>query len=100
MSENNDNMVEFPEQAADTPQDADTGATVEQEIPEVEPAFGVHIVMMPDGAFAIQATGDPNLGEMQMLLSRALKSVECRMVAETVVQVQKQNQSRIITPGR
>lgn len=100
MSENNDNVVQFPKQADTTPQDADTGATVEQEVQDVEPAFGVHIVMMPDGAFAIQATGDPNLGEMQMLLSRALKSVEARMVAETVVQVQKQNQSRIITPGR
>lgn len=69
---------------------------------EPKPAFGVHVVMMEDGAFAIQATGEPNLGEMQMLLSRALKSVECRMVAETVVQLQQEisKEQRIITPGR
>lgn len=65
-----------------------------------EPAFGVHVIMMPDGQFAIQATGEPNLGEMYMLLARATKSVEARMVAETVAQVQKQNKSSIITPGR
>jgi hypothetical protein len=69
---------------------------------ETKPAFGVHVVMMEDGAFAIQATGEPNLGEMQMLLSRALKSVESRMVAETVVQLQQEisKEQRIITPGR
>jgi len=69
---------------------------------QVEPAFGITVVMMPDGAFAIQATGEPNLGEMQMLLSRALKSIEARMIGETVVQIQKQanDKSRIITPGR
>lgn len=69
---------------------------------EPKPAFGCHVVMMEDGAFAIQATGEPNLGEMQMLLSRALKSVESRMVAETVIQLTKEekDQSRIITPGR
>lgn len=69
---------------------------------EPKPAFGCHVIMMEDGAFAIQATGEPNLGEMQMILSRALKSVESRMVAETVVQLGQEvkDQSRIITPGR
>lgn len=67
-----------------------------------KPAIGIHVVMMEDGGFGIQATGEPNLGEMQMLLSRALKSVEARMVAETVAQLQEQSrgQQRIITPGR
>jgi hypothetical protein len=69
---------------------------------EPKPAFGCHVIMMEDGAFAIQATGEPNLGEMQMILSRALKSVESRMVAETVVQLSQEtkDKSRIITPGR
>ena len=65
-----------------------------------QPAIGIHVVFMEDGQFGIQATGEPNLGEMQMLLSRALKSVESRMIGETVAQVMKQNKSRIITPGR
>ena len=65
-----------------------------------EPAFGVHVVMMPDGQFAIQATGAPNLGEMQMILSRALKSVEARMTAETLVQIMNPPKSPIITPGQ
>lgn len=95
------NHHDFPTQGADVPQDQPSEATVDQPV-EAEPAFGVHVVMMPDGAFAIQATGEPNLGEMQMLLSRALKSVEARMVAETVVQLTKQakDSQRIITPGR
>jgi hypothetical protein len=69
---------------------------------EPKMAFGVHIAMMEDGSFGIQATGEPNLGEMFMLLSRATKSVEARMVAETVFQLQEQarSQQRIITPGR
>lgn len=65
-----------------------------------QPAIGIHVVFMEDGQFGIQATGEPNLGEMQMLLSRALKSVESRMIGETVAQVMKQTKSRIITPGR
>ena len=76
---------------------------VAEEVAEEEgpqPAIGIHVVFMEDGQFGIQATGEPNLGEMQMLLSRALKSIEARMVAETVAQVAKQNKSRIITPGR
>lgn len=70
--------------------------------PEVEaqPAFGVHVVMMSDGAFALQVTGEPSLGDLQMILSRALKSIEARMVAETVAQLMKAQQSRIITPVR
>lgn len=65
-------------------------------------AFGIHVALMEDGGFGIQATGEPNLGEMQMLLSRALKSVEARMVAETAVQLidNARSQQRIITPGR
>lgn len=72
----------------------------EQEGPKA--AFGVHVVLLEDGGFGIQATGEPNLGEMQMLLARALKSVESRMVAETVIQLQEQarGNQRIITPGR
>lgn len=67
-----------------------------------EPAFGVHVMMMPTGAFAMRVTGDPNLGEIQMLLSRALVSTECRMTAETVLHLQQQQaeKSRIITPGQ
>lgn len=67
-----------------------------------KPAFGVHVVMMQDGGFGIQATGEPNLGEMHMILSRALKSIEARMLAETVVQLTGKTgeSSRIITPGR
>ena len=92
---------EFPTPGADVPQDEESTALVETKVDEMEPAFGVHIIMMPDGAFAIQATGEPNLGEMQMLLARALKSIEARMVAETVVQLMKQEKGkrRIITPG-
>jgi ornithine carbamoyltransferase len=67
---------------------------------EAVAAFGAHVVMMTDGAFALQVTGEPSLGDLQMVLSRALKSIEARMVAETVVQLQKQSASRIITPGR
>jgi hypothetical protein len=76
----------------------DEVAAAEPEGPQ--PAIGIHVVFMEDGQFGIQATGEPNLGEMQMLLSRALKSVESRMIGETVAQVMKQNKSRIITPGR
>ena len=65
-----------------------------------KPAFGIHVVMMEDGAFGIQATGEPNLGEMYMLLSRAEASVRARMVGETVLQMQKESQSSIITPRR
>jgi len=98
-----DNVIPFPDQQGGTPADTPSGANVDVEVEQQdEPAFGVHVVMMPDGAFAIQATGEPNLGEMQMLLARALTSVECRMIGETVVQVQKQakDKSRIITPSR
>jgi hypothetical protein len=84
-----------PEQQAtvDETQEADA---------EPQPAIGIHVVFMEDGQFGIQATGEPNLGEMQMLLSRALKSVESRMIGETVAQVMQQSKSksRIITPGR
>lgn len=79
-------VVELPNQNPDAP----------------KVALGVHITMMEDGGFGIQATGEPNLGEMYMLLARAVKSVEARMVAETVAQLQAQarSQQRIITPGR
>ena len=65
-------------------------------------AFGIHVALLENGGFGIQATGEPNLGEMQMMLSRALKSVEARMMAETTAQLmsQLQEQQRIITPGR
>lgn len=94
----NDNILSI-EEHPDYPQDTNTEVAVSD---EDQPAFGVHVVMMPNGEFAIQATGQPNLGEMQMILSRALKSVEARMVAETVVQLQQQaaNTKRIITPSR
>ena len=65
-----------------------------------QPAISITVVFMEDGQFGIQAQGEPNLGEMQMLLSRALVSIEARMTAETVTQVIKQNKSRIITPGQ
>jgi Tfp pilus assembly protein PilZ len=70
--------------------------------PVLEPqvAFSAHVMMMEDGKFAIQTTGEPSMGDMQMILSRALSSVESRMVAETVVQLTKTSASRIITPGR
>jgi len=71
-----------------------------EETDELQPAIGIHVVMMEDGQFGIQATGEPNLGEMQMLLARALASVEARMIGETVAQVMKDKKSRIITPGR
>ena len=64
--------------------------------------FGIHIMLTEDGAFAMRATGKPNLGDMQMLLSRALASVEARMSAETTVALMNESQQskRIITPGR
>ena len=73
---------------------------VEPPVQEPVIAFGCHVMMMTDGAFALQATGEPSLGDMHMILARALKSIEARMVAETVVQLTKAQQSRIITPGR
>lgn len=103
VPEPNDNVIPFPTPGANVGQDDDTGANEEIKVEgDIEPAFGVHVVMMPDGAFAIQATGEPNLGEMAMLLARAYDSIKARMVAETVVQVMKQakDKSRIITPGR
>lgn len=80
----------------------DAETEVELDDNEPKPAISIHVVFMEDGQFAIQAQGEPNLGEMQMLLSRALSSVEARMVGETVAQVMATNQqkSRIITPGR
>jgi hypothetical protein len=65
---------------------------------EPQPALGVHVVLMSDGQFGIQATGEPNLGEMVMLLSRALESVKARMVAESVAAIQ--SEKKIITPTR
>ncbi len=78
----------------------DAGAVENTEEEGPQPAIGIHVVFMEDGQFGISATGEPNLGEMQMLLSRALKSVESRMIGETVAQVMKQTKSRIITPGQ
>ena len=76
------------------------GDPTEAETEGPQPAIGIHVVYMEDGQFGIQATGEPNLGEMVMLLARALKSVESSMIGETVAQVMKQTKSRIITPGR
>ena len=70
------------------------GTRPEAEMPE--PAFGVHVVMMPDGNFGIQVTGQPNLGEMIMLLARALESVKVRMVVETMQAIQ--SEQKIVTP--
>ena len=70
---------------------------------EQDIAFAVHVIMMQNGEFAIQATNSPNLGEMQMIVSRALESIVARMHAETVaamLQKQPGKESRIITPGR
>jgi len=78
-----ENVVQMPPQGDPKPED-----TV---------AFGIHVVLMQDGNFGMQATGQPNLGEMQMLLSRALKSIEARMVAETIMAMQQEK--RIITPN-
>jgi len=91
-------------------QDALT-ATEPDEQPEAEAqvSIAVHFVLTTDGQFAIQATGEPNLGEMQMIASRGLASIEARIVAETIVQSQIQaaqeakaaaDQKRIITPRR
>ena len=79
---------------------SDETTTTDEQIDEAGVAIGVHVVLMSDGQFGIQATGEPTLGEMQMLLSRALTSIECRMVGETITAMQKQNESRIITPKR
>ena len=72
------------------------------EATEAQVAFGVHLILTTDGSFAIQATGEPNLGEMQMIVSRGLKSIEARMIAETIMatQAQAKSEKRIITPGR
>jgi hypothetical protein len=87
----------FDEPTPDVPENE--AATDE---PTVEVAIGVHIMFLQDGQFGIQATGNPNLGELHMLVARALASLESRMVAETVAQVmgERKSESRIITPGR
>lgn len=88
IQKDGENVIELPIQAA-------------EHDPANTPALGVHVVMMEDGGFGIQATGEPNLGEMQMLLARALMSVEARINAETIIQMQSQiaSEKRIITPG-
>ena len=93
------------EQLADEaqPEAPPVDETVVGEEGEQDIDYAVHIIMMADGNFAIQATNSPNLGEMQMIVSRTLESIVARMHAETVVaMLQKQpgKESRIITPGR
>ena len=64
--------------------------------------MAVHLIMLQNGQFVIKATGEPNIGEMDMLLARAQSSVRSRMTAETVAQVlaeKSKPQSRIITPS-
>ena len=70
--------------------------------PEDEVALGVHIMMLGNGNFAMQITGEANLGEMYMLLSRATASVNARIISETVQadMAANKNVSPIITPGR
>ena len=106
MNENdNDNVIPGPGHAGDSePINDDPG--IEQDAPqeEGEPiAYAVHLILMQNGQFAIQATGEPNIGEMQMLISRGHESVRSRQIAETVAQVlreQQKPQSRIITPKK
>lgn len=107
MSEDNTIRPDFNAGHSEPINDPDTYDEAQDEAaelmdPEQQVAFGVHVVMLADGAFAIQATGAPNLGEMFMLLSRATESVRVRMNAETVAQVLEENrkQQRVITPGR
>ncbi len=115
LSENHENIVQPDFNAGDsepindpdttTPEDITNAEeslpeTIEPEDNTAEVGFGVHVLMLTNGEFAIQATGDPNLGEMFMILSRAVESVKARMVGETVVQLQaeERKQTRIITP--
>jgi hypothetical protein len=76
----------------------ETAVDLGNDIQEPQPAWGVTAQMMEDGTFKIGVQGEPNLGEMHMLLARAMESVRCRMVAETVLHIQAQNKSSIITP--
>lgn len=66
--------------------------------PEV--AYGVHLVLMNDGNFAMQVTGSPTLGDVQMLVQRAHTELDARLVAETLIQLLSQRKSPIITPGQ
>ena len=70
--------------------------------PEDEVALGVHIMMLGNGGFAMQVTGEANLGEMYMLISRALASVNARIISETVQadMAAAKKVSPILTPGR
>ena len=111
---NEDGTIKLPD-AGDSEPINDAGgfdapeAPEAQEIPEQvegdeQPiAFAVHLILLQNGQFALQATGEPNIGEMNMLLARGLDSVRARMIAETVAQILKEQnkpESRIITPGR
>lgn len=110
---NEDGTIKLPDAGASEPVN-DPGAFEQpadeaQEIPEQvegdeQPiAFAVHLILLQNGQFALQATGEPNIGEMNMLLARGLDSVRARMIAETVAQILKEQnkpESRIITPGR
>lgn len=92
----------------DAPTVGEIGDTPSED-PEAQVSIAVHLILTTDGQFAIQATGDPNLGEMQMIASRGLCSIEARITAETMIQSQIQaaqaanaaiDQKRIITPRR
>lgn len=83
---------ENPQAASDQIHE-DVAVPVDAEPVENAVAFGLHVMMMNDGQFAVVPTGNPNVMEAEMLLSRAQKMAFARMVAAEVVGLQEQQRS-------
>jgi len=83
--------------------------TTPEETPELESIeippqvlYGVSIFQCDDDRPQVHVTGEPDLGQLQRLLSAALTNMTADIVAQKVVQKldARDAQSRIIKPGR
>jgi hypothetical protein len=75
---------------------------LEDDVMEVPPqvAFGITILEMTDGSPKVQVTGEPDLGQLQRLLSMGLMNIEADIIASKVVQKMQdaKKKQRIVTP--
>ena len=91
-----------PDNVTQLPGKEETALETTEQTTESNIAIGIHVMLTVDGQFGIQLTGEADLGEVQMLLSRALAVTTARMNAETLIALQKAvaDSTRIIQPGK